>query len=233
MGQLMHDARNHLNVIISWAQLLRRRTQLDEDTREGLDAIARSGQALSQILEQLIEPAGTAAPPGATQRGPRASNEPTLVTPPPGDAAAPKSVDLSVRGLKIIVVDDHPDAVELACTVLRDGGADVAGAQSATQGLDLFRQLKPDVVVSDLSMPGQDGFQLIRKIRVAEGSRHTPAVALTAFAQPAYRERAISAGFDAYLTKPVEPQDLVRVVADVAQRMKPGGGDAPTSVNPT
>ena len=121
-------------------------------------------------------------------------------------------------GVRIVLVDDDADSLDTMCLVLSLHGAETRGVRSAPQGLALGREFHPHVLVSDLSMPGEDGYTLIAQVRElpeAEG-RHVPAVALTAPAYAEDRDRALAAGFQSYLSKPVEPDRVVDTVAKLA-----------------
>ncbi|MFI5325349.1 MAG: ATP-binding protein [Candidatus Rokuibacteriota bacterium] len=126
--------------------------------------------------------------------------------------------DLS--GIKVLVVDDQPDARDMIRRVLEDCEADVATAGSAAEALRAVEECRPDVLVSDIGMPDMDGYELLRRIR-ALGSPpggHLPAIALTAFARSEDRTRALRAGFLAHVAKPVEPSELLATVASVVGR---------------
>ncbi|MGA7615051.1 MAG: PAS domain S-box protein [Thermoanaerobaculia bacterium] len=114
--------------------------------------------------------------------------------------------------MRVLVVDDEPDARKLISTVLERGGADVRSAPSAAEGLEAFRRWRPDVLVSDIAMPGEDGFALLKGIR-ENGGETIPAIALTAYGRPDDERRILEAGFDTYLRKPVEPTRLAWAVA--------------------
>jgi len=115
-------------------------------------------------------------------------------------------------GLRVLVVDDHGDAREVLGVVLRERGAEVHLAGGVAEALDVMARAAIDVVVSDLAMPGADGYDLIAAVRAARGAT-VPAVALTAYAGGDVRERAIAAGFAAHATKPMNPDDLVDLIA--------------------
>jgi signal transduction histidine kinase/CheY-like chemotaxis protein len=125
----------------------------------------------------------------------------------------------SLRGLRVLVVDDESDARELLGVILRGKGADVEPVASVADALAAFAEARPDVLVSDISMPDADGYELIRRLREGEGDAAlTPAIALTAYARDRDRERALASGFQLHLAKPVEPDDLVLAVANLAGR---------------
>ena len=119
-----------------------------------------------------------------------------------------------LTGLRVIVVDDEPDARDFVSTLLSACGATVTPAASAAEALRAHAERRPDVLVADLAMPEEDGYTLIRKIRRLEhGGHRMRAIALTALAGAEHLERAMTAGFDLHLTKPVEPEDVVAAVA--------------------
>jgi signal transduction histidine kinase/ActR/RegA family two-component response regulator len=117
-------------------------------------------------------------------------------------------------GIRVLVVDDEPDAREVLGTILIAAGAEVEIASSAYEALEGLASFAPDVLVSDVGMPGDDGYALIRQVRegVSRFSR-VPALALTAYASPEDARRAVLAGFDTHLSKPVEPATLTAVVS--------------------
>jgi signal transduction histidine kinase/ActR/RegA family two-component response regulator len=125
-----------------------------------------------------------------------------------------------LAGIKVLVVDDQPDARDLIRRVLADCGAEVLAAGNAEEALLLVEKERPHVLVSDIGMPDVDGFELLRRVRGlghARGGR-VPAIALTAFARSEDRTRALRAGFLVHVSKPVEMSELVATVAAVAGR---------------
>ncbi|OON63141.1 hypothetical protein B0920_06965 [Massilia sp. KIM] len=132
-------------------------------------------------------------------------------------AQAP-SADLS--GLTVLVVDDELDSLELVQQVLADTQATVLGAMSAQEALRIVERSKPDLLISDIGMPLMDGFGLIRRIRDLRDRQVStiPAIALTAFSRKEDQQRALEAGFDEFLTKPLRPAVLVQAVVAIAQR---------------
>jgi len=127
----------------------------------------------------------------------------------------------SLDGLRILVVDDEPEAREIVAAILGQAGAEVAAAGSARQALDLVVRWKPDVLISDIGMPNEDGYELIRKVRALapDSGGQIPAIALTAFARTQDRLRVLSAGYQMHVPKPVEPVELATVVASLTKRL--------------
>jgi CheY-like chemotaxis protein len=123
-------------------------------------------------------------------------------------------------GLRVLVADDDGEAVELAQTILAGAGAEVRTCTAAAEALELLRRWRPDVLVSDIEMPGEDGYSLIRKVRAlgAEEGGDTPAVALTAYGRTQDRMRSLAAGFNMHVPKPVDPGELTTIIASVAGR---------------
>jgi len=125
-----------------------------------------------------------------------------------------------LSGLKVLVVDDEPDARDLLRRLLERRQATVITAGSAIDGLQLLEQEKPDVLVSDIGMPLVDGYEFITQVRSLGANRggDLPAVALTAFARAEDRARALHAGYTVHMAKPVEPANLIAIVASVSGR---------------
>jgi len=126
----------------------------------------------------------------------------------------------SLRDLRILIVDDEKDSRELMAVALKGLGADVTSAGCVADALTELLTLMPDVLISDIGMPGEDGYSLIQKIRAQEriGADRLPAIALTAYARAEDRTRILSAGFQIHVPKPVDPDELASIVARVAHR---------------
>ncbi len=127
---------------------------------------------------------------------------------------------LGLEGIRVLVVDDEPDARELVAYVFEEVGMEVRSAASAADALKELQSFTPQVIVSDIGMPHEDGYQLIRSVRTlsADDKKDTPAIALTAFARNEDRTRALVEGFNLHMAKPVEPNALVDAVAQLAGR---------------
>jgi signal transduction histidine kinase/CheY-like chemotaxis protein len=131
---------------------------------------------------------------------------------------------LDLRGIRVLVVDDEPDARETLQQILEHCNAEVATASSAREALDLLPRWRPHVLLSDIGMAGEDGYDLIRQVRAlpAESGGQTPAAALTAFARGEDRLRTLHAGFQLHVPKPVDIRELAAVVASLARGTKLG-----------
>ncbi|MHC0064625.1 ATP-binding protein [Nostoc sp. UIC 10890] len=129
---------------------------------------------------------------------------------------------LVLDGLQVLVVDDNADTRELIAFVLEQSGAQVRAVSSVGEALEALGRLRPHVLVSDIGMPDEDGYSLIRKVRAqeAEQEEKIPAVALTAFARDEERRLALQAGFQVHVSKPIEPEELVTVVANLVKGSK-------------
>jgi PAS domain S-box-containing protein len=130
----------------------------------------------------------------------------------------------SLRGAKVLVVDDDHDTREILSVMLTRYGPEVRAASSAAEAMEVFSEWKPDVLVSDIGMPVEDGYALIAKVRALteEDGGKVPAIALTAFAGVSDKEAALAAGFQQHLGKPVEPVQLAKVVARILGRSDEG-----------
>ena len=127
-------------------------------------------------------------------------------------------VTADLSNVKVLIVDDDPDSRDLVHRLLSDCGATVTGAASAAEALAATHNQRPDILISDIGMPEVDGYQLLRSLRTNSEIRF-PAIALTAFARPEDRTRALLAGYVAHVAKPVEAAELIATVAAVSGRV--------------
>jgi CheY-like chemotaxis protein len=125
----------------------------------------------------------------------------------------------NLQGVHVLIVEDEHDARVVLSASLQHCGARVTGAGTAAEAFDLIRRESPDVLVSDIAMPGEDGFSLIRRIRDLEADEggEIPAAALTGRAGPEDRTQALKSGFQMYILKPVEPAELAAAVYNLAR----------------
>ena len=126
----------------------------------------------------------------------------------------------NLKGIRVMIVDDNPDSMTLVKRVLEQSGVTVATCSGGRECLQRLSLWQPDVLITDIGMPEMDGYTMMRELRKMppEKGGNTPAIALTAFARSEDRRRAMLAGFDMHVSKPVEPGELVAVVARMARR---------------
>ena len=139
-----------------------------------------------------------------------------LISCPVSASPSGSDAEVSLAGMRILVVDDEADIRDFLEFALNESGAIVEKSASVTEALAVFNQFKPDILISDIGMPEEDGYSLIQQLRLVEaqkGERQIPAIALTAYARKKDSDRAIEAGFQRHITKPVEPAELVDAIA--------------------
>jgi CheY-like chemotaxis protein len=119
-----------------------------------------------------------------------------------------------LQGIRILVVEDDPDSAKLITTLMSGCGAEVKAVGSCSAALDALHAQRPDVLLSDIEMPGENGFDLITKVRALsnENGGSIPAIALTAYAGDEHANRAVGAGYQVHVSKPVQLHELVRIV---------------------
>lgn len=191
---LTHDLRTPITAILMWVDVLRRHPG---QLARGLQAIERCARTQTQILERV---------------GGQQDEAPPQV--------APASAAPDLAGIKVLVVEDDADVRQLLSWSLEERHAIVVSASSVDEALTLLAIERPDVILSDIGMPDRDGFSLIRAVRGldARDGGQTPAVALTAFAHPEDRTRALLAGYQFHLAKPVDAGELIAAIAALAGR---------------
>jgi signal transduction histidine kinase/ActR/RegA family two-component response regulator len=124
-----------------------------------------------------------------------------------------------LNDVKVLVVDDDPDTLQILQVMLNESQAVVETAASVNDALEILEWFRPHVLVSDLAMPGEDGYSLIGRVRAIEGraSSETPAIALTSYVRVDDRTRALSAGFNLFVPKPIQPRELISAIASLAE----------------
>jgi CheY-like chemotaxis protein len=154
---------------------------------------------------------------GVLERAAPAGDPAAAAEPPPASPGELMSgpQGIALQGIRVLLVEDHRDTLDLVSSVLRRSGAEVVAATSAEEAQEALRQTRPHVLLSDIGMPGKDGYDLIRFVRAlpAEHGGTIPAAALTAYAGDADRLKILGAGFQAHIAKPVEPMELIALVA--------------------
>jgi CheY-like chemotaxis protein len=169
------------------------------------------------MIAAPVPPTSLAAPSALLTAG---SLYPGDVGPPGGEVGGPPRAPRGAEGgtdaskikPRALVVDDAPDVTEMLSFLLRYAGYDVVTVFSGAQALDAARSASFDVVVSDIGMPEMNGYELAERLRGFEQYRQTPMIAVTGFSMYDDRDKALAAGFDAFLTKPVNPRELVSLI---------------------
>jgi CheY-like chemotaxis protein len=128
-------------------------------------------------------------------------------------------ITASLTDVQVLLVNHDGDTLQVLSVMLEDAGARVVTAASANEALEVLQWHRPNVLVSDLAMPGEDGYSLIEQIRSLESKEkgQLPAVALTSYVRVEDRARALSAGFNMFVPKPVEPTELINAIANLAE----------------
>jgi CheY-like chemotaxis protein len=200
---------------------------LFERFRQGESSITRAHAGLGlglALTRYLVEQHGGTV--HAESPGPGQGATFTVILPsaPPGtevEAVKQRLVDPpTLAGVRVLVVEDHDDTREFVATVLEQCHAVVTTATSVRTALAAFERTQPHVLVSDIAMPGEHGYDLIESVRALPPERggRVPALALTAYARLEDRERILAAGYDRHLGKPIDPTDLASAVAQLAKR---------------
>mgnify|MGYP000983362338 CR=1 FL=1 len=132
-----------------------------------------------------------------------------------------KQLAAQMEGWTVLVVDDEPDSLDVASTLLEMVGVSVLIASNGKLGLELARAHRPRFIISDLSMPEMSGWEMLKHLKADVATQDIPVIALTAHAMRGDRERAVAAGFHNYLTKPLRPEtfinDLLKLLVDIPQ----------------
>ena len=136
----------------------------------------------------------------------------------PDAAPARRSARAELGGLRILAVEDDPDGRDMLALLLQAAGANVVAVRSARVALQALDVTRPDVIMTDIGMPGEDGYALVRQLRARESGRGSaiPVVALTGYVRPEDRDRILTAGFQAYIRKPIDVDELVDTLASLA-----------------
>lgn len=204
-------------------------SQIFERFRQGDTSSTREHAGLGlglAIARQLIDLHGGTISAESAGKGHGATFTVTLpcVPPQPGEPAHSASAETrssaaGLFGIRVLLVEDDADSRNILKRLIADFGAEAQAVDCVSHALETIPQFQPDIVVSDLGMPGQDGFDLIRQIRASDGDiRDLPAIALTAFARAKDRRRALEAGFQVHMAKPVNGRELANVIASLLGR---------------
>jgi CheY-like chemotaxis protein len=165
-----------------------------------------AGKGATFIIKLPLAPSVV---PRVTKQGPQ------IMRAPLSDVAPLPSLD----NVKVLLVDDDPDTLQILSVMLSESRAGVQRATSVAEALEVFEWYQPDVLVSDLAMPDEDGYSLIAKIKEREtnSGKETPVIALTSYVRVEDRAQALSAGFSLFVPKPVQPEELINAIASLAE----------------
>lgn len=201
LAGLAHELRTRLNAMLGWLQLLRNESLDPSQSEHAIEVVHRNAGEQVRLIDDALEASRI------TRRGVPSVREPVR----PGallDASLP-----ILKEVTALVVDDHEDSSEILAALLERRGAQVLVAADAGAAFETLAKSAPDLLIADIAMPGIDGQELIRRVR--DGGNTIPAIALSAAAHPDDRDRALRAGYDAYCTKPVDANELFRVIASL------------------
>jgi CheY-like chemotaxis protein/GAF domain-containing protein len=223
LATLSHELRTPLTSILGWAHVLRHGSGSRDDLQKGLEVIERNARAQTQLIEDLLDRSRITSGKVRLDIQPvQRSGLNALPEHPAAERAVPPDFQpLDLSGVKVLLVDDESDAHGLVERLLIDCKAEVLIAPTAEAALAAVERERPHVLLSDIGMPEMDGYELLRRIRALGEERggKVPAIALTAFARPEDRTRALRAGFQVHVSKPIEPAKLIAAVASIVGRM--------------
>jgi CheY-like chemotaxis protein len=142
-----------------------------------------------------------------------------------------RNTDVSLAGAHVLVVEDQPDGRELVARIITERGGRVSTAVNASEAIARFTEEPPHLVISDIAMPGMNGYELLNRLRALEEGRRVPAIALTPYARAEDRTRSLLAGYQGHVPKPVDPAELLATVASLLQ-LAERPDDTPKGVTP-
>ncbi|HEY9652980.1 MAG TPA: ATP-binding protein, partial [Coleofasciculaceae cyanobacterium] len=194
--------------------------QADSSTTRSVGGLGL-GLAIVRYLVELHGGMVTAESPGEGQ-GARFTVKLPILNVPLNDEQQPQSpIQLStLERIRVLVVDDEADSREFIAFVLEQQGAIAKTVESASEALQVFSQFRPDVLISDIGMPETNGYMLMRQIRALDDTHNVIAIALTAYASEDDQQQAYQAGFQRHVAKPIEPEKLVAIVANLVEQVK-------------
>lgn len=215
--KLSHDLRTPLGSILGWAEVLLSDSETTPKALRGLETIKRNAQVQAAMLDQLSEDQLSCA---HRKEQSQLQSQVKVAAPMPLRPTETPVATLSLEGASILVVDDEPDARELLVYLFEHAGAKVTSVGDVETAIRIVRTIRPDVIVSDIGMPDRDGYQLMRVVRSlpADAGGRTPAVALTAFTRSEDRTRALLAGYQVHIAKPIEPHELLATIGSLIGR---------------
>src|SRR5947208_670326 len=239
LSTVSHELRTPLSAMLSWLWMLRRKELDPEAAARAISAVERNARAQARLVDDLLDVSrimtgklhldchplevGPVVEAATDSLAAAAEAKAITLARSIGAAAVEEAraaeVPCSLEGLRVLLVEDEVDAREALSAIVSQAGATVAAVGTAGEALGRLVSWRPDVLVCDIGLPAEDGYALIRKVRALRPDQggDVPAVALTAYARASDRARALAAGFQVHLAKPLEPDQLLRVLARSAQ----------------
>lgn len=213
LARLSHELRTPLNAILGWTQMLQSGAD-GQTVARALRQIEESARAQARLIDDLLDLSGNISGRMRMMAGDNASSASV-----PSGLHPAFAQSRSLAGLRILAVDDDRNTRDMLLEALARAGADVRAAGSAREALDKLQRYRPDVLLSDIGMPGQDGCELLHRVRglPAQTGGATPAIAITGYAREDDRAATRAAGYQAVVTKPVNLDDLINTILDVAR----------------
>ncbi len=205
LALLAHELRTPLGAVLSWAELLQAHPLDAVRAQHGLQSIARNTRTLASLVDELL----------AILRQLVERHGGTVRVEVGRKAAEPAPCAQVLRGLRVLLVEDHADARDALVAMLERAGARVAAVGSTVEAMAVIELAPVDVLVTDIGLPHEDGYALLRRLRADLRGAATPAIALTAYAWPDDAARAEAAGFQRHVAKPVSPAELIEAVRSV------------------
>jgi CheY-like chemotaxis protein len=208
LAEIGHELRNPLAVLATSVSVIRQEHKEDRELAQRLETMERQVHALTHRVAQMLD----------TSRGTSEFSD-SREWPPEGTTKTPKipAGRSSSRGGAVLVVEDHHDGRALLVELLRMWGYTAEGASDGLEGVEVARRLHPDVALVDIDLPEIDGYEVARRIRDDRGDEPIHLIAMSGFGQPEDRLRALAAGFDRHLVKPVDSVRLANLLEETLE----------------
>ncbi|MEO8677974.1 MAG: response regulator [Vicinamibacterales bacterium] len=199
-----HELRTPLNAIAGWVQVLQSGALPEGERQHAIDAIARNAKTQARVIQGLLD--APRIPPVATT-----VDTPPIARPPDADVRRPRSSGLS--GVRVLLAEDDPDSAAALTAILNLRGCEARTGGTAAECLRIIKEWPADVLLCDVGLPDDDGYGLLRRMRLLPQGSHLPAIALTAMTRDEDRARALAAGFRSHVAKPFEVERLMNEIS--------------------
>lgn len=218
LAEIGHELRNPLAVLATSVSVIRQEHKEDRELARRLETMERQVHALTRRVDQMLDTSRGTSEFSDSREWPPDKREKKTAPRDTTDSAA------SFRGGAVLVVEDHHDGRALLVELLRMWGYTAEGASDGLEGVEVARRLHPDIALVDIDLPEIDGYEVARRIRDERGDEPIHLIAMSGFGQPEDRLRALAAGFDRHLVKPVDSVRLANLLEETLE-----GGETPTS----